>query len=79
MFGLAWLHASNVARDDHRFFILAEVGFVAAPMVRGLPDSSLQIVEGHLRAETTPDSQVHVLVVDLSDQKRRRSCQPSCE
>src|SRR5262245_26092069 len=47
--------------------ILAEVGFVDALMVRELPDGSLQIVDGHLRAETTPEAMVPVLVVDLTD------------
>jgi DNA modification methylase len=47
--------------------ILAEVGFVDALMVRELPDGGLQIVDGHLRAETTPDSEVPVLVVDLDE------------
>src|SRR5262245_21876835 len=47
--------------------ILAEVGFVDALMVRELPDGSLQIVDGHLRAETTPDAMLPVLVVDLND------------
>jgi hypothetical protein len=47
--------------------ILAEVGFVDALMVRELPDGSLQIVDGRLRAETTPDAIVPVLVVDLND------------
>ena len=47
--------------------ILAEVGYVDALMVRELPDGSLQIVDGHLRAETTPDAEVPVLIVDLND------------
>jgi DNA modification methylase len=47
--------------------ILAEVGYVDALMVRELPDGGLQIVDGHLRAETTPDSEVPVLVVDLDE------------
>ena len=38
-------------------------------MVRELPDGSLQIVDGHLRAETTPDALVPVLVVDLDDKE----------
>ena len=49
--------------------ILAEVGYVDALMVRELEDGSLQIVDGHLRAETTPDSLVPVLVVDLDDKE----------
>lgn len=52
--------------------ILAEVGFVDALMVRELPDGSLQIVDGHLRAETTPDAQVPVLVVDLNDEEAEK-------
>src|SRR5678809_685323 len=34
--------------------ILTEVGFVDALMVRELSDGALQVVDGHLRAETTP-------------------------
>ena len=49
--------------------ILAEVGYVDALIVRELPDGSLQIVDGHLRAETTPDALVPVLVVDLDDKE----------
>ena len=41
--------------------ILAEVGFVDALMVRELPGGALQNIDGHLRAETTPDSVVPVL------------------
>jgi hypothetical protein len=52
--------------------ILAEVGFVDALMVRELPDGTLQIVDGHLRAETTPDSVVPVLVVDLDDNEAEK-------
>src|SRR4029077_13021026 len=52
--------------------ILAEVGYVDALMVRALPDGSLQIVDGHLRAETTPDALVPVLVVDLDDQEAEK-------
>lgn len=47
--------------------ILAEVGYVDALMVRELPGGQLQIIDGHLRAETTPDTEVPVLVVDLDD------------
>ena len=52
--------------------ILAEVGYVDALMVRELPDGSLQIVDGHLRAETTPDAEVPVLVVDLDDSEAEK-------
>ena len=46
--------------------ILKEVGYVDALMVRE-HDDGYQIIDGHLRAETTPDSEVPVLVVDLDD------------
>ena len=46
--------------------ILAEVGFADALLVRELKDGSLEIVDGHLRAETTPDEIVPVLVLDVS-------------
>ena len=46
--------------------ILKEVGYVDALMVRE-HDGGYQIIDGHLRAETTPDATVPVLVVDLDD------------
>jgi hypothetical protein len=46
--------------------ILAEVGFADALLVRELKDGSLEIVDGHLRAETTPDDVVPVLVLDVT-------------
>lgn len=47
--------------------VLAEIGYADALLVRELPSGELQIVDGHLRAETTPDAIVPVLVVDLDD------------
>jgi hypothetical protein len=44
---------------------LAEVGYADALLARELPDGTLQLVDGHLRAETTPDAQVPVLVLDV--------------
>ena len=49
--------------------ILAEVGYVDAVMARELPDGTLELLDGHLRAETTPDAEVPVLVVDLNDEE----------
>ncbi|MBI4564387.1 MAG: DNA modification methylase [Planctomycetes bacterium] len=49
--------------------ILAEVGYADALLTRELPDGSLQLVDGHLRAETTPDMEVPVLVLDLDEQE----------
>lgn len=47
--------------------ILAEVGYADALLARELPDGSLMLVDGHLRAETTPEQEVPVLVLDLNE------------
>ena len=47
--------------------ILAEVGYADALLVRELPDGSLQLIDGHLRAETTPNQKVPVLILDLNE------------
>jgi hypothetical protein len=52
--------------------VLDEVGFVGALVARPLPDGSLQLVDGHLRAETLPDAELPVLVVDLTDEEAAR-------
>jgi len=46
--------------------ILAEIGYAGALLARELNDGSLELIDGHLRAETTPDAEVPVLVLDLS-------------
>ncbi len=51
---------------------LDEVGFVGALVARPLPDGSLQLIDGHLRAETLPSAELPVLVVDLSDDEAAR-------
>lgn len=47
--------------------VLAEIGYADALLARELPDGSLQLLDGHLRAETTPGMVVPVLIVDLDD------------
>jgi len=49
--------------------ILAEVGYADALIARELPDGTLEIIDGHLRAELTPEMEVPVLVVDLDDEE----------
>ncbi len=46
--------------------ILAEVGYADALLARETADG-LQIIDGHLRAEITPDQEVPVLVLDLDE------------
>lgn len=47
--------------------LLAEVGYADALLARELDDGSLMLVDGHLRAETTPDAVVPVLVLDVDE------------
>src|SRR5271169_4925418 len=47
--------------------LLSEIGYADALLVRPLPDGRLMLIDGHLRAETTPDMQVPVLVLDVSE------------
>ena len=47
--------------------LLAEVGYADALLARELEDGSLMLVDGHLRAETTPDAVVPVLVLDVNE------------
>ncbi len=46
--------------------VLAEIGYADALIARETEDGSLELVDGHLRAETTPDMEVPVLVLDVS-------------
>ena len=47
--------------------VLAEIGYADALIARELPDGSLMLLDGHLRAETTPNQEVPVLVLDLDE------------
>ncbi|HPP51929.1 MAG TPA: ParB N-terminal domain-containing protein, partial [Thermoguttaceae bacterium] len=49
--------------------LLAEIGYADALLARRLPDGALELIDGHLRAELTPDMEVPVLVLDLDDQE----------
>ena len=46
---------------------LTEIGYASALLARELADGSLELIDGHLRAETTPDALVPVLVLDLDE------------
>ena len=52
--------------------ILAEIGYAGALVARELPDGSLQLIDGHLRAEVSPGADVPVLVVDLDDREAEK-------
>ena len=49
--------------------LLVEIGYAAALLVRELTDGRLMIIDGHLRAETTPDAMVPVLVLDVTEEE----------
>ena len=48
--------------------VLTEIGYADALLVRETPDG-LMLIDGHLRAETTPDQDVPVLVVDVTEEE----------
>lgn len=57
------------AQQDALRGVLAEVGYAGALLARELDDGRLQLIDGHLRAETTPDCLVPVLVLDVDEQE----------
>lgn len=55
-----------VAQREAMTGLLREIGYVDALIARETP-TGLELVDGHLRRDITPDSEVPVLVVDLTD------------
>lgn len=55
------------AQQDALRGILCEVGYADALLARETADGRLMLIDGHLRAETTPDQMVPVLVADLNE------------
>lgn len=55
------------AQQDALRGALAEIGYADALLARELPGGGLELIDGHLRAETTPDAVVPVLVLDLDE------------
>ena len=47
--------------------LLNEIGIADALLARELPDKRLQLIDGHLRAETMPDEEVPVLLLNLNE------------
>jgi hypothetical protein len=60
-----WRTHADAQRDALRG-VLAEVGYADALLARELDDGALELVDGHLRAEMTPDAIVPVLVLDVT-------------
>jgi hypothetical protein len=49
--------------------ILSEIGYADAVLARKLPDGTLMLIDGHLRAETTPNQEIPVLVLDVNEKE----------
>jgi DNA modification methylase len=49
--------------------LLAEIGYADALIARELPDGKLQLLDGHLRRDTTPKMEVPVLILDVSQEE----------
>src|SRR5438067_1250564 len=47
--------------------VLESIGFAGALLARETDDRRLILVDGHLRADTAPDMQLPVLVLDISE------------
>ena len=54
-------------QQDSMCGMLTEIGYADALLARELQDGSLELIDGHLRAEITPEMEVPVLVLDFSD------------
>jgi hypothetical protein len=61
-----------VAQMDAIRSILTEVGFAGAELARELPDGSLQLIDGHARAEVAGDAIVPVLVLDVTEEESNK-------
>jgi hypothetical protein len=49
--------------------VLAEIGYANALLARETADGRLMLIDGHLRAETTPQTSVPVLVLDVTEEE----------
>lgn len=56
-----------VAQAEALRGLLGEIGYADALLARELPDGRLELIDGHLRATTTPSSLVPVLVLDVTE------------
>lgn len=49
--------------------VLAQVGIADALLARELPDKSLMLIDGHLRADVDPETKWPVLVLDVTEEE----------
>lgn len=67
---LNWRTHSQAQREALEA-VLAEIGYAGALLAREVP-GGLELIDGHLRAETTPDQRVPVLVLDVTEDEARQ-------
>jgi DNA modification methylase len=60
-----WRRHSQFQQDVLRG-LLTEIGYADVLLASELPDGRLQLIDGHLRAVTTPDQKVPVVVLDVT-------------
>mgnify|MGYP003635463925 CR=1 FL=1 len=61
----------SATQSDALRGVLGEIGYADALIAYQTPDG-LMLIDGHLRAETTPDMEVPVLVTDLTEQEANK-------
>lgn len=61
-----WRTHPQAQRDSLRG-VLAEVGIAGACLARQLADGTLELIDGHLRAETLPDAEIPTLILDVDE------------
>jgi hypothetical protein len=52
--------------------ILKEVGWASALVAREMPDGTLMLIDGHLRADAAADEEVPVVIVDVTEQEAEK-------
>jgi hypothetical protein len=52
--------------------VLAEVGYAGAALAYELPDGTLELIDGHARAEVSGDATVPVLVLDVTPDEAKK-------
>jgi hypothetical protein len=66
-----WRTHPQIQRDALRG-LLAKIGYAGATLCRELEGGSLEIIDGHLRAEEMGDREVPVLVTDLDEEEAKK-------
>ena len=52
--------------------LLSEVGFAGVELARELEDGTLQLIDGHARAEIAGDSEIPVVILDVTEEEANK-------